>query len=780
MFKRYLSIVIAILLLANQFGCSSGLLNGGKSSVVIKNDDIIDVIKHTKSLSEYTETDNITEENVPIIKFGKYYKDDLKGKNKEDLEWILLRKDENEAILCTKYIIDRKMYEESGTQMIFNDASISKWLNDDFYNIAFENENIIKDNKGCKVNLLDIKMVHSVPLYLRYLWVNTAATKYANRYFEKFKQNGKEYLRIKRDDINWYSDGFDTYYVVNGNYISNQPGTTGRIFNSDDYVYIGKQVVDGQEIEFNIENNYWVLDSNNEKKPFCKIYATETGIGIAGLGSDREVAKILNGVRPMIKIDLNANNKIKKEINKITKEYDIKEIVRNIKTIDKFNYDAAVDTLRTVKFGKYSVNGKEEDLSWIVLYRDNNRALLLSQYIIDEIEYINRDVGYEDINKWQYSPIRKWLNDDFYYNAFNDDEKSIILNEEIQNEVDVYEQIKLDADRYGYTYDGIQYDNSTYDKVFILSKEEIIKYFGYEPFGLEKKNDDDRVDFNYMPKHGAFRTNKIATKLLEDKKTLNNVDYWVRSRIRRKGTLTDNGRDIEQAVFTCSKDGWLMSYPSEVKIGVRPAIYIEYNDVYRMSVAGDYNFYINNNLQTNTWVDYLDDRYYVDENGFPIKNQFFEGQYLGSDGKLVRNRKMDDGSYVDFYGKIIDIKEDFDNMIKNEEIEVNTWHKTIGGLWYYFENDRENPKKGWYYEEKDNQTYYLDEETGIMATGWKEIDESLYYFNEQPAIIPNWYYIEAEDVWDSYGSDIKSYGSMFRNETTPDGKQVDENGRLID
>ena len=70
MFKRYLSIVIAILLLTNLFGCSSGLLNGNNSSVVIKNEDIIDVITHTKSLSEYTEADNITEEDVPIIKFG--------------------------------------------------------------------------------------------------------------------------------------------------------------------------------------------------------------------------------------------------------------------------------------------------------------------------------------------------------------------------------------------------------------------------------------------------------------------------------------------------------------------------------------------------------------------------------------------------------------------------------------------------------------------------------------------------------------------------------------
>ena len=75
--------------------------------------------------------------------------------------------------------------------------------------------------------------------------------------------------------------------------------------------------------------------------------------------------------------------------------------------------------------------------------------------------------------------------------------------------------------------------------------------------------------------------------------------------------------------------------------------------------------------------------------------------------------------------------------------------------------------------------YYLDEETGIMATGWTNINGEWYYFNEQHSIVPNWYYIESDDIWDSYGNNIKSYGSMFRDEETPDGKRVDVDGKLI-
>lgn len=70
-------------------------------------------------------------------------------------------------------------------------------------------------------------------------------------------------------------------------------------------------------------------------------------------------------------------------------------------------------------------------------------------------------------------------------------------------------------------------------------------------------------------------------------------------------------------------------------------------------------------------------------------------------------------------------------------------------------------------------------DSGIMAVGWNKIDGDYYYFNELHTTNPNWYYLEYNDTWKSYGKIEKSYGSMYRNEVTPDGQYVDENGKLI-
>ena len=113
-----------------------------------------------------------------------------------------------------------------------------------------------------------------------------------------------------------------------------------------------------------------------------------------------------------------------------------------------------------------------------------------------------------------------------------------------------------------------------------------------------------------------------------------------------------------------------------------------------------------------------------------------------------------------------------------KEAQSDSWYKTELGLWYYFENDRTTIKKGWFTDTRDNQTYYLDPHTGIMAVGWTNIGGSEYYFNESHANEPNWYEV-GDGFYESYGKKIKAYGSMFKNETTPDGKKVDEDGKLI-
>ena len=76
-------------------------------------------------------------------------------------------------------------------------------------------------------------------------------------------------------------------------------------------------------------------------------------------------------------------------------------------------------------------DNNKELLEWEILDQDkkNGTALLLSRYVISNKEYTDGS----DKTMWEKSPIRKWLNEDFYETAFSDKEKNLIQKTVINN-----------------------------------------------------------------------------------------------------------------------------------------------------------------------------------------------------------------------------------------------------------------------------------------------------------------------------------------------------------
>ena len=194
-------------------------------------------------------------------------------------------------------------------------------------------------------------------------------------------------------------------------------------------------------------------------------------------------------------------------------------------------------------------------------------------------------------------------------------------------------------------------------------------------------------------------------------------------------------------------------------------------------LRSDNHFYLDNNVQKSTWVYYVTYYYHVDANGNIEKSKWIEQRYVGADGRMYRGRKTPDGKWVGDNGLVVDVNADLSTSITIKANEPDSWYKTQNGLWYYFENDRTTTKKGWFHDKRDDQWYYLDPATGIMAVGWTNIDGSMYYFNESHENEPNWYEVGG-GFYECYNKKVKAYGSMFCNEQTPDGQYVDENGKL--
>ena len=122
-----------------------------------------------------------------------------------------------------------------------------------------------------------------------------------------------------------------------------------------------------------------------------------------------------------------------------------------------------------VEFGKYEQDGKiengPENIQWYVVKKGTNdngedMFLLLSKYILARRAYNYPD---DDVI-WEYCTLRDWLNDDFYREAFNDEEQNRIVltsNKSYYYETNDHYEITLTKDF-----------SLTDDHIFLLSIEE--------------------------------------------------------------------------------------------------------------------------------------------------------------------------------------------------------------------------------------------------------------------------------------------------------------------
>jgi hypothetical protein len=77
---------------------------------------------------------------MKTIKFGNYWQTD--DKNKEAIEWEVLAKENGKALLISKYALDCKPYHENSCSITWENCTLRKWLNSEFINNAFSEEEI--------------------------------------------------------------------------------------------------------------------------------------------------------------------------------------------------------------------------------------------------------------------------------------------------------------------------------------------------------------------------------------------------------------------------------------------------------------------------------------------------------------------------------------------------------------------------------------------------------------------------------------------------------------
>ena len=199
------------------------------------------------------------------------------------------------------------------------------------------------------------------------------------------------------------------------------------------------------------------------------------------------------------------------------------------------NREIAIGSI--VTFGNYEQDDDPEDgsepLEWIVLDQKEDSVLLLSRYVIDGKRYHS---AYTDIT-WENCDLRNWLNHEFFRTAFSEKQQEQIMETEVKNSGN------KELDIYG--------GNDTYDRVFLLSIEEVAKYTGSD---RERK--------------------AIATKYAQEQDVWINeedesADWWLRS----PGNNTSRAACV---YFSGGVDEY-GDFAFYHFVGVRPALWVKLN-----------------------------------------------------------------------------------------------------------------------------------------------------------------------------------------------------------
>ena len=540
-------------------------------------------------IDEYaTSTENASQEkddswfgDFRVINFGKYEQDGNVKNGKEDIKWLIIEDTGSERLMISKDVLyampfdDKVDLDENSFNQNWEKSSLRKWLNEDFFDTAFDEEekkyviaNVVKNGLVFGVNnnyepvdigfdTVDKVYILSKDEIRNYLGFEEDGA--CENYLAKPSAYAKNILdeeKQKEDIAVWHKE--KEYDAIDDNYAEYWVRSSlGMTTMSDIEFYT--DIVDKKGHLSNLGFPYYV--SKNDKSDNIKkerYYNRGVRPVIRILGTSLFEKDLFDAVRPEKKAQVY-------DIKRINETYEIANYEKN-KTYKDFD---------TVVLGSYEQDGDtangQEGIEWIVLKKEDGKAFLLSKYILDYVEYSN---VLERYVVWKDSRLRAWANHEFYDNSFNEQEKVLISSSKTKN------------------YDNPVYGNSsgstTIDKIFVPSFDELldgsdIKYFDCmrEPYYDYKKIDDSRI---------ATIFTDYALKKYRKEKNNNKAEptpeFWLRNQGRSGEEINSSSNNAMTANNTIDLKGtpyYLFQYnndsyktiSSNPKLGFRPCMWID-------------------------------------------------------------------------------------------------------------------------------------------------------------------------------------------------------------
>ena len=332
-----------------------------------------------------------TETTWDRVVFGSYYSE-VQEKD-VPITWRVLNVSGNDAFLISDEILAMKNYNDEAKAVTWADSSLRSWLNDDFFNYAFTEEEraaVIKteiQNNNFDLTQTDYETTNDYVYLPSYQEMQLKSYGFSNNILDHESRLAYTNTYLEASNIDDTDDP------------------------ADDSTDIGAQ---------------WLLRTNGENRnTVC--YVDESG----ALSNDYDILMTdtsegmeddnLCGVRPVLHLDLSK-----------TDCYTVTSSFTQIFDPDWGGSDIDDDNVKVnlwscVWFGNYyqsDEKGQTKDpIKWRVLKKDGNDLYLMADKLLDVLPY-----GTTETTDWSDSTLRTWLNDTFINEAFNDTQKAAIVD----------------------------------------------------------------------------------------------------------------------------------------------------------------------------------------------------------------------------------------------------------------------------------------------------------------------------------------------------------------
>ena len=385
---------------------------------------VLCVGSHTNAASIQNDSDSEIEINKPklvsdddgqeymcydIVEFGSYPQSDPSGSSKDPIKWRVIDIDDEKVLLWADSILDYRVFDPVDNGGKYWDiCELRNWLMGEFADAAFS----IDEKKA--ISYID----H---------WVNYPES-------DKFEMVRDSVFLPDMDELYSYN-----YKDVQSRYINNNRQILYWRY-STAYAHLIQVRAGGSPDNL---DGYWLRTSGNQNGIYQYVkqdkYDSFNNESV-WYNSAIDTPRILLGVCPMVYVSkAYLEQTLKDKENRVIRPYTeyappyadtvwVDDEVKDprYKMQDGNENSVVYDIVEMGSYPQSDKNGVEkEPIKWRVMNATETKLVLMADSILDYSKY-NESSDRNGIY-WGSSDVRKWLNDYFYNNAFNEAEKKEIL-----------------------------------------------------------------------------------------------------------------------------------------------------------------------------------------------------------------------------------------------------------------------------------------------------------------------------------------------------------------